>query len=138
MSLAKQFKTSPGLEENGVDLQYGLSEDGNPIRIKIRRASKSNKKFRQMMKKKMAPHTRALQLEAMDPDFAESILQEVYAHTIVVGWENVDIGGEIVPYSPENCIRFFEEYPDLWNDIQKQSTNLNIFREEVAEIHSKN
>ena len=41
-------------------------------------------------------------------------------------------------YSVENCIKVFEELPDLYEAIKIEANNISLFREEIEEIEEKN
>ena len=75
----------------------------------------------------------------MDNDVADKITKEVYAQTVVLGWENVeDENGEELEFSVANCIKLFTDLPELWSDIQQQATRASLFRAEILENDSKN
>lgn len=139
MSLYKQFKTDNTLERNGIVLEYGNNADGNPISIRIARAGGANSQYTRLMEARVKPYRRQIQNETIEKTMVEKILREVYAETIVLSWENVtDETGEELPFTVQNCIKLFEDLPDLFQDIQDQSQRAALFREEVLETDSKN
>lgn len=139
MSLYKQFKTDNTLERNGIVLEYGNNADGNPISIRIARAGGANSQYTRLMEARVKPYRRQIQNETIEKTMVEKMLREVYAETIVLGWENVtDETGEELPFTVQNCIKLFEDLPDLFQDIQDQSQRAALFREEVLETDSKN
>lgn len=139
MSLYKQFKTNKELEKDGILLEYGLNSKGQPICIRIARAGGGNVQFSKRFEAKLKPFRRQVQNETLDPQLAEKLVREVYAESVVLGWENVeDEDGNELPFSVENAIKLFTDLPELFKDIQEQSGKMALFREEILEADSKN
>lgn len=141
MSLYKTFKTSGDLEKTGIYLQYGFVDDDpeRPIRILIARAGGSNTKFARILEAKTKPYRRAIQTETMDPKMADNIFREVYAESVVLGWDNVsDVDGVALPFSKENVVKVFTDLPDLYADVREQANKAALFREAVLEEDAKN
>ena len=149
MSLYKQFKTDNTLEKDGILLEYGENSKGKPICIRVARAGGSNNAYAKRMEARVKPYRRQIQTETMESALVERIVKEVYAETVVLGWEHVefpvlDAQGnptdkfEELPYTTENCIRLFDDLPDLFLDIQEQSQRAALFRAEVREADAKN
>ena len=68
-----------------------------------------------------------------------SILREVYADTVVIGWSNVEgADGKPMAFTRENVIKLFTDLPELFADVQDQATNLALFRAEINEQDAKN
>lgn len=134
MSLFSLFQTSKLREIDGVWLQYGVTADGAPIRIKIGRAGGGNIAFSKALDKAVRPHKRAIQVGALDEKVAEKLMHWVYAETVVLDWENVERkDGTVLPFTRANVLLVFEELPDLFKDIQVQAAELANFREMVRE-----
>lgn len=139
MSLYKQFRTDEKLEKEGIFLELGVTDDGKPILIRIARAGGANVAFAKTMEAKMKPYRRQLQTETLDSKVAEKILMEVYAATVVLGWENVtDEHGKELNFTPENCVKLFTDLPDLYAEIQQSSQKVALFRQMEREADSKN
>lgn len=139
MSLYKQFKTDDNLEKEGIFLEYGESSTGKPIRIKIARSGGANVAYAKCMESRVKPYRRQIQNETMDTFLAERLIKEVYAETVVLGWENVeDVDGKPLPFNTENCVALFNDLPDLFKDIQDQSQRAALFRSEVRQADAKN
>ena len=66
MSLYKLFKTDEKLETDGVWLEYGQTEEGKPIRIKIARAGGRNVAFAKALEKATRPYRKAIQTGTLD------------------------------------------------------------------------
>lgn len=139
MSLYTQFKTNDELERTGIFLEYGTTDDGKPIRILIARAGGSNLAYEKMLEAEVKPYRRQLQNETLDTGVVLRVLKKVFAKTIVLGWENVqDKDGKPLPFTVDNCIKLFDDLPDLFKDIQEQSQRAALFRETILEADSKN
>ena len=139
MGLYQTFKTDNQLERDGVILSYGVNSKGKPIEIRIARAGGSNMKFAKRMEAAVKPYKRQIQNEVMDNEQALAITRQVFAETVVLGWENVeDENGDELPFSPEACVKLFEDLPDLFADVQEQSQRIALFRQELREDASKN
>jgi len=139
MSLYSQFQTDGSLEKEGILLEYGTTDDGKPIAIRIARAGGANRAYEKRMEAEVKPYRRQIQNETIENAVVQRMLRKVYAETIVLGWENVqDPDGNDIPFTVENCIKLFEDLPDLFRDIQEQSQRVALFRAEVREADAKN
>lgn len=132
------FKTSPKLEQEGIWLDYG------DFRIKITRAGATNKRFKRLMEERMKPHRRAMANETMSNDLAERITREVWAESIVLGWDS-PLGANVMPYkgasfqfSTDNCKQLFNDLPDLFIDVREQSLKLGLFLDGDEELDTGN
>ena len=139
MSLYSQFKTDKSIETEGVVLEYGKTDDGKIISIRIARAGGANLRYTKLLEAAIKPYRRQLQNETMDNDIAETITQRVYAQGVILGWENVqDADGKDMAFNVDNCLKLFKDLPDLWSDIQSQANRAALFRQEILEADSKN
>lgn len=144
MSLYDQFAMDTDSEVQGVLLDYGDSG-----RILIARAGGSNKRYQKKIELFAKKYKRQLDLDIMDDKVAEAKLIEIYAQTIVLGWESgpeekpkkgVIPGpdGKEMQFSYENCICLLTDLPELFAEIRAQSTTLALFREAVKEADAGN
>ena len=66
-------------------------------------------------------------------------MREVYAETIVLGWDNVqDAEGNDLAFSKENVIKLFTDLPELFEDVQNAASTQALFRQETLEQEAKN
>ena len=132
------FKTSPKAEAEGVELDYG------DFWIKVTRAGATNARFKRLFDKAMKPHRRAVANDTMNNDVAERITREVWAESIVLGWGSklgdglMPYQGEALPFNVPNCIRLFDELPDLFIDVREQSMKLGLFQDDEQETDTGN
>lgn len=143
MSLYQLFKTDKNLEKDGIWLEYGMTDDQRPIRIKIARAGGSNTAYSKALEKAARPHRKAIQTQTLDNKVADAMYKGVFAETVVLDWENVEFpvkddegnvtGMEARPYSKDNALQLFNDLPDLFLDLREQAANVSLFREEILE-----
>lgn len=139
MSLYSNFKTDTNLEVAGVDLNYGKNSKGKDMLIKVRRAGGANKAYQKAITNKMRPFQRQIQTGTMDNGVADQLILDVYAETVVIGWENIeDENGNELPFSVENVKKVFSDLPDLAADVRSQAQEIAIFRADVVEAIAKN
>lgn len=142
MSLYEQFKTNSKLEQSGIIINYG------DFKVTIARAGGSNKKFVRLLNAKTKAYKRAIQTGTMDEEVGNKLVKEVYAEAVVLNWETLVDGkfkqgiegsdGKIIPFNTKNVIQTFENLPELFIDLQEQSSNFSLFRETILEEESKN
>ena len=132
------FKTSAKMEQEGIWLDYG------DFRIKITRAGTTNKRFKRLMEERMKPHRRAMANDTMNNDLAEKITREVWAESVVLGWDSplgtnvMPYGGKAFQFSVDNCKLLFNELPDLFIDVREQSMKLGLFLDGDEELDTGN
>ncbi|MFZ4857906.1 MAG: hypothetical protein ACOYL3_16070 [Desulfuromonadaceae bacterium] len=134
MSLYSMFKTSDRREkEEGVVLDYGTAK------IRIARAGGSNRRYSDLLTKKLRPFKRQLENETMDPDAGTRVMAEVYADTVILGWEGVqNAEGKNLDFNRDNVIKIMTDLPDLFRDIQEQALKMANFREAELDDDRKN
>lgn len=139
MSLYAQFGTDKNLESTGILLQYGQNSQGKDICIRIARAGGSNKQYQKRMEALVKPYRRQIQNETISNDVMEKLVQQAFAETVVLGWENVeDKDGKPMEFTVDNCLTLFKDLPDLFKDIQDQAQRSALFKAEVLETEAKN
>lgn len=138
-SLFRQFRTDASLEKVGIILEYGQTASGANIGIRIARAGGANDAYTKALEAKVKPYRRQIQTETVDRKLLERLMREVYAETVVLGWENVEEeDGTPIMFSRAACLDLFERLPDLYQDIQEQANKSVLFRAEVMEAEAKN
>lgn len=147
MSLRKTFKTDKTAEVEGVWIEVAVNDhNGKPIKVKISRMSSSNKRYTKQLNMVTKPHQAAIQNDAMDNDLARKMLQEVFADTILLGWENLpkseltgdDKDTEELEFNRDNALALFAEMPDLYDDWEARANKAAAFREIEREEVAKN
>jgi len=139
MSLYKQFSTDKNLEKVGIVLEYGPNSKGEEIEIRIARAGGANKRYDTLLEVRLKPHRRQIQAETFSREQQEKIFLDVFAETVVLGWNNVeDADGNVMDFNKENVIKLFTDLPDLYEDVKAQSGKAALFRQQVLEEDAKN
>jgi hypothetical protein len=149
MNLYEQFKTDGNVEKTGVLLEYGNNSQGLPICIRIARAGGSNERFAKRLEAVVKPYRRQIQTETIATEQVTKLMRKVYAETVVLGWENVELmdknpdgspAGTFSPreFSVEACLELFEDLPDLYQDIVEQAQRAALFRAEIREADAGN
>lgn len=141
MGLRKQFATNSELENDGV-----WNEFGEEFRIKVARAGVGNANYSKELTRIAAKHRTNLSM--LTPDAERRILHEVYAKTVVKGWEtkvdDVWISGidmdedELLPVTVENLMRVFDELPDVYAAITRFADDAATYRQQNLEAIAKN
>lgn len=133
MNIYETFETDSKTEKDGLTIDYGS------FSFKIARAGGSNKKYNKLLETLTKPFRRAIQTETMNEDKSKEILIEVYAKTVVIGWDGItDKDNKPLVFSVKNCIQVFSDLPDLFSDIQTQANQAALFRKSIVEEDSKN
>jgi hypothetical protein len=138
-SLYKQFKTDEKCEAEGIWLEYGSTDAGKPMRIRVARAGGSNSRFVKKLESLTKPYRRQLQNETMDNKLADDLMMQAYSEAVVLGWENIeDEKGTPIPFTSATCLKLFRDLPDLFADIREQSNKMALYRKDIQEITAKN
>jgi hypothetical protein len=147
MSLRKTFKTDRNAEVEGVWLEVAVNDhNGKPTRIKISRMSSSNKRYTTQLNKVTKPHQSAIQNDALDNDLAKKMLQEVFADTVILDWENLpksdltgnDEDSDDLEFNRDNVLALFAELPDVYDDWEARAMKSAAFREQERDGAAKN
>jgi len=131
-NLYEMFSTDPDLEKNGIALEYGKG-----ITIVVARAGGSNQKYQTCVQTKLRPYRAQMQNNVLDPDVANRLLAEAFSETIILAWTGVkDSSGKELKFSKYNVVKLLTDLPELFEDIQTQTTGIANFhagpREEDA------
>ncbi len=123
MSLYKKFNTDNKSETEGIELDFG---DG--VMFKVARAGKSNPGFAKASRKRTKPFLFAIKAGTLGDDMAQSILINVFADSVVKGWEGVtDKDGKTLKFSHENVVKLFNDLPDLFEQIKEYAEDRESF-----------
>lgn len=124
MNPYQQFGTDKNLETNGVVLDYG------DFKITVARAGGSNKEYLKSLERKSKALRRKIQTGNLSNEQANEVLLEVFADTVVKGWEGVcDKDGNPLQFNRENVLKLLTDLPELFRDIQNQASEVELFRE---------
>lgn len=134
MSLRAQFKTDAALEQGGIEFRTG------PATFQLARSGGANVKYIRMMERLCKPYRKQIAAKTLEESISQCIVQQVFACTIVLGWEGVtfdDLGDdgneELAQFSEENCKLLFMNLPELFIDIQEVAGERAAYLEEIME-----
>lgn len=138
--LSKSWGTDKSKEQDGVWVDIGINDDESKsvARIKIRRAGQSNKKF----KTKFASLGKKFRMMRGDKtELENNAFREAFCQTCIVGWENIEnLNVEAptdqpkqpyMPFTVDNALMLFTAFPDLFDFVTVQATELDTFRTEM-------
>ncbi|MBU0724388.1 MAG: hypothetical protein KJ904_08725 [Alphaproteobacteria bacterium] len=134
-SIYDLFATDAKAEaEDGLVLDYGSFG-----RITIRRAGGANKGFARVLEAKLRPYRRQIQAGTLEEAVAERLLAEVYAETVLIGWQGIrDRDGQDIAFSHRAAVTLFTDLPELFRDVQEQAQKAANFRTAEIEESAKN
>jgi hypothetical protein len=147
MGLRKNFATDRALENDGVEIDVDINEHNNlPIKIRVARMSKSNKRYAKRLEEATRPHQSAIANETLDQELGSKILREVFVDSILLGWSNLpksELTGDPketadLPFNRENALKLFEELPDVYDDWEARAKKAANFREAERTSNAKN
>lgn len=139
MSLYSQFDSNTDKETNGVKIVMGNNEDGTEISFILCRMGGANKSYQKALEQATRPYRRQIQAETMSEDLSEEIFMKVFCKTILKGWSNVrDRNNTELPFEFETARKIFTELPELYRELQAQSSNIANYRDEVLKEEAKN
>jgi len=135
MSLYSIYETNPVAEKQGhlVEVQDGDSVVG----FMVARAGGANRKFSAMLQSEMRPHQNGGGINRVSEDAAQATLVRVMSYTLIKDWDGVtDREGNLVEFSPEECITLLTALPELRDMLYSSAQDISNFavleREEDA------
>lgn len=136
-----QFTTDKQLETEGVWTDYGQ------FRVRLARAGRGNMAYRKELQALARKHKRTL--ETMPLDVQDNLHREVFAKTVVTGWQTKDDKGEwkdkvalpdgtLVPYSTGAVLQVLEAADLLYDDLSEVASSGQAYLKEILEDEAKN
>jgi hypothetical protein len=124
-NLYKMYQTDTAMEsEVGITLAF------DEVKIHVKRAGGSNKKFSEVLRRLTNPVRRQIQNDTISPDKVNTIFMQVYARAVVLGWENVtDENDNPLPFTEENFVKVMTDLPDFWAALQEECAKVSNFRQ---------
>ena len=121
-SLYELFETDPKLEMEGVGFKFG------PATFFCKRAGGANREFDTKFNEATKNMSTRLQMQALSDEQSEEILRQVFAESVMIGWENVrNRKMEQIPYTKENFVKVMKDLPEVWKSLCQQATNMEAF-----------
>jgi hypothetical protein len=133
-SIYDLFGMDDNMEKKGIWIDYGPAGS-----FLIARAGGSNQKFANILQAKTRPYKFQIDNELIDQETGQRLMYEAFAEAVVLDWEGVcDRDGNPIPFSQKNCVKLFEDLPDLFHDLREQASKLANFRQQSLEEAAKN
>lgn len=134
VNLQKKFKTDDNLEVNGIIIK--MDEE---LTFTIARAGGANKAFNRKTRKATQPYRRQIASGAVDDELMAGIMKKVFCQTCLKAWTGVtDENGKAVPCNVENALALFTELPELYDQLQEDATNAQLFLADIKEAEAGN
>lgn len=122
-----------------AETEQGISLDYGSFKIRIVRAGGANRKYVETLNRRLKPYRRQMENDTLDSDVALRTMAEVYADTVIIGWEGVtDAEGRDLDYCRNNVIKLLTDLPELFRDLQEQAGKAALFRASEREEEQKN
>ena len=123
------FANNEELETQGIVVDYGPAG-----KFLIARAGGANRKFQRVSEKVFRPYRRQIEAKTIDPKVADKLLAQVFAQTVILGWENVtDRDGNELEFSPDNAQKLLLDLPDLFASLREEAVAAANFRADEVE-----
>jgi len=107
----------------------GVTLDIGDVQINILRAGGANRKFANVSRREYRKHQHAIDAGLMGEEDSAKMLAEIYADSIIIGWEGVtDRDGNELECNRDNVVFLLTELPELFAEIREQATNVDSFR----------
>ncbi len=126
----ENFRTDQKLEEDGKWEDFG---DGCKLLI----ARAGNKKWKDCWKKISKPYRKQIKRETISETKADELIIEAMAMAILLDWENLRDGKELIEYSKENAIKVLS-IPDFREIVSEISQSMENYQNELDEEDKEN
>jgi hypothetical protein len=128
----QRYQTDKNLEENGVEVEL---DEG--VSITFRRIS--SEKSREVRRRLENPYKRQIRTNTLSTKVQEDLLLKQLAEGVLINWKGVtDAEGNDLPFSPENALKVFKDFPDFLNDVATAVQERDFFKKEDLEADVKN
>lgn len=126
------FSTDTELERKGFALEYG------PSTFVIARSGGANVKYQRCMERLTRPHRSMINAGNFPESQSKRILAQAFAETIILAWSGVtDIIGDPIEFTKENVVKVLIDLPDLFLDLQTESSRIANYNTTTTEEDSK-
>ena len=126
-NLDKLFKTNSDLEKEGI-----LFEVSDGVRFKVKRFSADNPAVKQLMAKYYKPIAKSIEAGGVSDEKQQEIGIRVFVESSVIGWEGVEIDGQLKEFNTEDCINLLKSLPILAENLINYASDFKNYREEVG------
>lgn len=133
MANINRIKTDIEKQNEGTWIEFLMG-----IRLKIARSR--NPRYNEMMRKLTENMRLDMRENKFNTDEFNEMLIQVRAHTVLLGWENIDEDDKPVPYSPEKAMEYFRnpELNDFYTFVVQVSESHEAYKKEIVKDAEKN
>ena len=135
--LQAEFGTDDKLESEGVWIYPVIR---NPkIGFLIRRMGTTNREWSSRASANYRKHKRKIDAGHITDKKLLEDSYRTFCATVLIRWRGLeDKDGAEIPYSVENGVKLFSQYPDLYSRISDEAQEISTFQqEEIEEIAGK-
>ena len=121
------YATDKGLEVEGVRVRL---EADSPTWFLVARSGGSNRAYDRAVQKNSRRYQKQLQRGLLDNEVAETeIIKPAFIQCCMLDWGGVTgEDGKEIPFSRQACEELFAEYPDVYDVLREQASELANYR----------
>jgi hypothetical protein len=129
------------LEVKDRTARYDMFQISSEPVLIVRPATEANKPYFNAVLRKSRKNSRALRAGAINRAMITENREqdrELFPRYVIVGWENVvDVNGESVEFSPDNCRGFLDALPDwIFDDVRNFAGDSANFVDELPDAET--
>lgn len=134
----KMLKVNSEKEKNGIWIAVDCGDE-NPWKFKITYQGKRNKKYNLAMRELVKPVQHAAKNNMLSPSEEMRITISAFIKGILLDWSGVvDESGKTLPFNFENALRVLTVLPAIYDQLEEDSNDLALFRDDELKAESKN
>lgn len=128
--------------KTNLDSLYMLDEDlteggvwfriTDTIRFRVAHFDADTQRVRKVAMRVAGPHKHSIRLNTLSDDVAMDINVRTFVESCVLDWEGIEIDGEAVPFSKEDCIKLLKKRVKLFRDLEEYASSMVHYREELG------
>lgn len=130
-----RFKSNKEAELDGL-----LFSPMEGVRFLVARAGGRNESFKRAFAQKTKPFRHQIQNETLSDEKSNELMAEVYAETVIKGWESqidgdwkpvlLDENGKEMPFTKANFCKVMRDLPELFRQITTFANDASVFLEQ--------
>lgn len=129
-SLAELFGTDKKAEKDGI--RFLVEANGSEFFLK-RFGGANSASVQQTMTKYYKPVAKLIEKNILQDEQRQAIETRVFVESCLTGWKNVElVEGEDLPFSVENALKLFKEFPDLLEVLVSYASDYSNFKEDLG------
>ena len=122
------------MEVSGIWINYGKGG-----KFLVARSGGANTKFAKMLEFNLRPHDHQMKIGKLDNEVATDLLIDTFIDAVLLKWEGVSgKDGKEIKFTKENAKTLFTDLPELFRDLQEQTSKMSNFQEKQTEDDAGN